>query len=108
MTDQSDIPAPGTSQLDIDLTTPSAMPPSMNIRVTPSGSTASAAGVVAGPPAAGTINVYGAGGTSTSAPRRPRRPQNIPHSMSDLEVLALVTGRSIRNKELRVPFSDED
>ena len=31
-----------------------------------------------------------------------------PHSMSDLDMLAWVTGRSIRNKELRVPLSDED
>jgi hypothetical protein len=80
----------------------------MNIIVTPSGSTASSTGVVAGPPAAGTMHVYGAGGTSTTAPRRPREPQNSPQSMPDLEMLALVTGRSIRNKELRVPFSDED
>jgi hypothetical protein len=108
MTDQSDIPAPVASLLDIDLAAPSAMPPSVNILVTASGSTASSTGIVAGLTVTGTVHVYGAGGTSASAPRRPRRPQTIPRSMSDLDTLAWVTGRSIRNKELRVPLSDED
>jgi hypothetical protein len=106
MTDQSNIPA--ASLLDIDLAAPSAVQPSVNILVTASGSTGSSAGIVAGLTVTGTVQVYGAGGTSTSAPRGPRRPENVPHSMSDLDMLSWVTGRSIRNKELFVPFSDED
>jgi hypothetical protein len=108
MTDRFDIPAAGASLVDIDLAAPSAMPSSMNIVVTSSGSTASAAGIAADLTVTGTMHVYGAGGTSTSGPRRPRRPQNVPHSMPDLDMLAWVTGRSIRNKDLRVPFDDED
>ncbi len=108
MTDQSDIATSRASLLAIDLAAPSAIEPSVTMTVTVSGSTASSAGIVAGLTVTGTMQVYGAGGTSTSASRRPRRPQDIPHSMSDLDMLSWVTGRSIRNKELFVPFSDED
>lgn len=108
MTHQSDIATSGSSLLDLDLTVPSAVEPSVTVTVTVSGSTASSTGIVAGLTVTGTVHVYGAGGTSTSAPRRPRRPQNIPHSMSDLDMLSWVTGRSIRNRELFVPFADED
>lgn len=38
----------------------------------------------------------------------PSKPRQAPHPMSDLDMLAWVTGRSIRNKELRVAFSDDD
>lgn len=107
MTEQSGIPAAGGTPVGIDLAAPSAVPPSMAILITSAG-TASAGSVTADVSATGTVNVYGAGGTAASESRRPRRPQNAPDSMSDLDMLAWVTGRSIRNKELFVPFADED
>jgi hypothetical protein len=110
MTDQSDVPAAGTSRLGIDLAASSAMPLSVNIVITSSSSTS--AGIDADSAVTATVRVYGDGGTSTSTPRRSRRPQAVPHavpySMSDSDMLAWVTGRSIRNKELFVPFADED
>lgn len=109
MTDQSDISAAEPSLLGIDLTAPSAIPLSVNILVTSSGSTVSSTGTVADLPPTGTVDVYGAGGTYAAAARKPRHDLHaVRHSMSDLDMLTRVTGRSIRNKELRVPFSDED
>jgi hypothetical protein len=108
MTDRSDIHPGGASRLPIDLDAPSALPSSVNILITSTGATASSTGIVADLLVTGTMNVYGADATSSTEPGRLHRPEHVPQSISDLDMLARVAGRSIRNKELHVPFSDED